>query len=126
MKEILDLNDKQFDQFRNARFAFHQKAQNIDLTIRKKRMELFEELKKTNSNPQKIQQISEEIGQLHTQLNIEMSNYYEEIKNICRPEQREQLYQFFMNTLEREERMPPPVRGHMRQGRRMQHMNNSN
>ena len=95
------------------------------MNIQKKRMELFEELKKPNSNPEKIRQISAEIGQLHTRLNLEMSNYYNQIKNICLPEQKERLYQFFMNTLEHEQRMPPINRGHMG-GRRMQHRSDTN
>ena len=125
MKEYLGLNEEQMVNFRDARFEFHQQAQQIAFELREKRMELLNELKKDSFDQQKVDSISREIGQLHTKLNSDMSKYYLDVKKICHPEQRERLHNFFINTLENDENMPPHMRNHMRPGRGMRHMKNN-
>lgn len=114
MKEYLGLNEEQFIQFSNTRFEFQQKAHSIAMELRQKRMELFDELKKSNPGERKIRKISEETGQLHTELNIETSNYYMKIKEICNEGQREQLHRFFIQNHEGGAQIPFPARRHGR------------
>ena len=111
LRDFLDLDPEQFEQFRMARYAFQMKAWDITEELREKKVEFLKELNKKNPDTIKIQKISEDIGYLHKGLRLETGKYYLELRTICDKEQQQKLYHFFMQTFERPEMVPAPGRG---------------
>lgn len=121
LKEFLELDKGQFEQFRNARHAFQAKAWDITEELREKKFEFLKELHQKNPDTSKIQEISEDIGNLHESLRMESGKYYLELRRLCNEEQQCKLYQFFMQTFEGPEFGHGHGRGrgmHQRNGRR--------
>ncbi len=111
LRDFLELDAEQFEQFRSSRHAFQMKAWDITEELREKKVEFLEELNRKNPDTGKIQQISEDIGKLHQALRLETGKYYLELRDICDKEQQQKLYHFFMQTFERPEMGPGPGRG---------------
>lgn len=111
LREFLELDTEQFEKFKVARHSFQMKAWEITEELREKKIEFLKELNRKNPDTGKIQKISEDIGDLHSDLRVETGNYYLELRAICHKEQQQKLYHFFMQTFERPEMEPGPGRG---------------
>ncbi len=107
LRELLELDTEQFEEFKVARHDFHMKAWEITEELREKKVEFLKELNRKKPDTSKIQKISEDIGDLHRDLRLETGNYYLELRTICHNEQQQKLYQFFMQTFERPEMVEP-------------------
>ncbi|MFO7655606.1 MAG: periplasmic heavy metal sensor [Bacteroidales bacterium] len=121
MQKYLDLNEDQFEYYTRARNKFHKNARKIAMKIREKRLEMFDELKKTEPDRKKIGKLAEEIGMLHKEINIETGTYYLEVRDTCNPGQREKLNSFFLNTFNDTRPAPGHGRG---QGRMPKNLRN--
>ena len=131
LKDFLELDPEQFEQFRMARHTFQMKAWDITEELREKKVEFLKALNQKNPDTNKIQIISEDIGLLHKDLRLETGKYYLELRTICDKEQQQKLYHFFMQTFERPDMVPGPGRGrgvHQRMIRNSttKHRNDSN
>lgn|GEM_PF-180383 len=111
LRDFLELDPEQFEQFRMARQAFQMKAWGITEELREKKVEFLKVLNQKNPDTSKIQKISEDIGQLHKDLRLKTGKYYLELRTICDKEQQQKLYHFFMQTFERPEMEPGSGRG---------------
>ena len=114
LRDELNLNYKQHQQFRDFRQKFHQQANILTNKMQVKRNELMTELGKENSDTIYLQTLAREIGNLHTELKQLTFEYYLEMKNVCTPEQKEKLFQIFlaMTNQKAEINMPDTIRGH--------------
>jgi hypothetical protein len=110
LRGFLELDRQQYEHFRMNRHAFQAKAWNITEELRKKKIEFLEELNKKDPDTGRIEQISEEIGQLHKALRLETGEYYLELKKICNDEQQQKLHHFFMQSLGRHDMASGPAR----------------
>lgn len=130
LRDFLELDRRQYEQFRMNRHAFQTKAWSITEELRKKKIEFLEELDKKDPDPGRIEQISEEIGQLHKALRLETGEYYLELKTICNDEQQQKLHHFFMQSLGRHDMINGPARGRgmhqrMKRNNRINQVNDS-
>jgi hypothetical protein len=121
LRDFLELEPEQFKQFGMARHAFQTKAWDITQELREKKIEFLKELNQKTPDTSKIQQISEDIGNLHKDLRLETGKYYLELREICDKEQQQKLYHFFMQTFERPDMVPHPGRGRDMHQRMMKH-----
>jgi Spy/CpxP family protein refolding chaperone len=110
LRDFLELDRNQFEQFRNTRHAFQAKAFSITEELREKKVEFLEELNNNNPDTGRIEEISEDIGQLHKELRLETGKYYLKLRRICNPEQQQKLHHFFMQSFERQDMAPGPGR----------------
>jgi hypothetical protein len=100
LKEFLELDEGQFEQFRDARHGFQARAWDITEELREKKFEFLRELHQNEPDTNKIQEISEDIGRLHKRLRLESGKYYLELRRFCSEEQQRKLYHFFMQTFD--------------------------
>lgn len=103
LRDELRLNENQYTTFRSSRDAFQKKAVRIGNDIQKKKIQLLDEMTKTQPDPDKIKKTGEEIGQLHSKMLEATSAYYDEIRKICNPEQKMLLDDFFTRVINGEE-----------------------
>ncbi len=95
LRDELNLNSEQHQQFRNFRQNFHEQANLLTRKMQVKRNEMMAELEKVNSDTIHLGKLAKEIGNMHTELKHLTFEYYLEMKNICSDEQKEKLYQIF-------------------------------
>jgi hypothetical protein len=110
-RDFLELDKEQFERFRIVRHHFQMKARNITEELREKKAEFLKELDRKNPDAGKIQEISNEIGQLHATLKLETGKYYLQLKTICNDEQQQKLHHFFLKIIGGGEMMPGQGRG---------------
>lgn len=103
MQKRLNLSGHQFEKFTSARMSFQKNAWDIKNQLRDLRIDFLSELKETEPDTIKIQKISEEIGRLHTELKIETSRYYLNLKHICNIDQQNELNDIFMMMMDGED-----------------------
>ncbi|MBN2213338.1 MAG: periplasmic heavy metal sensor [Bacteroidales bacterium] len=111
LRDYLELDKAQFEQFMIKRHGFQTKARGITEELREKKVEFLEELNKKDTDTSKIRELSEDIGQLHKALRLESGKYYLGLRTICNDEQRQKLHRFFMHSLGRHDMEPLPGRG---------------
>lgn len=110
-REQLDLDPGQVDIFRQLNRDFNQKAWQIQNRLSALRSEMVGELGTDNPDMQKLDSVAVEIGELHKHLKSETIDYYLAMKQVCTPEQQENLHKIFMSVLETEEDIRLPQRG---------------
>lgn len=109
MKKRLQLDEKQFNQFQQLNDEIRSSQQRIVRELSQKRDTLMNELTKTNPDTSKMNQLAEEIGELHTRLKRNTIEHFQKMKALCRPEQRERLNTMIMEMTRRG--MHEPGRG---------------
>jgi Spy/CpxP family protein refolding chaperone len=108
-REQLNLNEEQHAQFREFRQQYHPHVHGLTNNMREKRMELLTELSKEHPDTLILNNISKEIGDMHTMLKIATNEYFLNMKSVCTPEQQTKLTEIFRTMLNKESR--PEMRG---------------
>ncbi len=111
LRDFLELDREQFEHCRIDRHAFQVKAWSITEELREKKIEFLKELDKKNPDTARIEQIAEEIGQLHKTLRLETGEYYLKLRRLCNDQQQQKLHHFFMQSLGRHDTAKRPARG---------------
>ena len=112
LRDELNLNHEQHQQFRTFRQKFHQQANILTIEMQVKRNEVMVELGKENSDTVYLQSLARELGNFHTKLKQLTFEYYLEMKNVCTPEQKEKLFHIFLATINQKAdiKMPDTIR----------------
>ena len=111
LREKLNLSQEQHEQFRELRRNFHVRANELTYEMQIKRNEMITELAKENPDLQILKQIARDIGDMHTELKELTMDYYLGMKEVCTPEQEEQLFRIFEVLINRDNTLPMPGRG---------------
>jgi GTPase SAR1 family protein len=94
-RQTLGFDNEQMEAFRAANRLFQPKANAIIISIDSLKNDIFEELKKSNPDTEKLNRLSEGIGLKHTALKKETNQFYLNIKQVCNPSQKELLNEVF-------------------------------
>ncbi len=100
LRHELALSDSQIVKLRARRAAFEKQIDEIRLILRKKREALVEELRSTEPDSGRIDQLVEEIGELQTELEKRAIRSILQGKEVLTPEQREKLLRMFEHRLQ--------------------------
>jgi Spy/CpxP family protein refolding chaperone len=115
-REQLNLDPEQVEQFREHNRNFNRTAWQITNQLESLRIEMIQELGKTNMDTGKVEVITREIGDLHTRLKNETVDYYLSMKEICNEEQQIKLNQLFLSVIHRDENVRLPQHGRQFRG----------
>lgn len=107
-REELDLNIGQVEIFRDLNRNFNRTAWNITHQLEDLRVEMILELGKKLPNQKRLDAISGEIGELHTELKKVTIDYYSKMKAECDETQMEKLNEIFMSMLKKNEDVKLP------------------
>ena len=110
-REQLNLEPQQVLEFRELNRQFNRKAWGIQHHLDDLRVEMVKELSVDSPDMQKLNDISERIGDLHKQLKDETINYYLEMKRNSTKEQQVRLQEIFMSVLQNNEDVQLPQTG---------------
>lgn len=114
-KENLLLTPDQLSQFQNFNPIFRNNAREINAELADLRREMLNEMSGSDPDTSKLNQLSDSVGILHSELKKLTYRYYLDLKKICRPDQYPLLEQMFDETFSND-----PADG---QGNRMRHRN---
>lgn len=115
-RDELGLTGDQMREFSGFNPAFRQKVRHINIELIEKRRQMLEEMAAENSDTARLDQLSDSIGMLHSDLKEATYFYYLEFKRISTAEQQEKLKQIFSIMFEGE--LPAgPGRGMQGEGR---------
>lgn len=118
VREKLDLDEQQFRQYHDLMENTREEQRNIAMKLADKRNQMMQELAKDEPDQQRMNDLANDIGDLHTQLKQNTIDHFKELRTICRPDQLEALRQLMMNMSHQNHHQPRHDRP---QGRR--HMN---
>jgi len=107
----LDLSKDQIRKFEESRERHKIQSKALNDVIFVKKEKLIYELFISEADSVEIKKISEEIGIMQTELEMQNNSHILELKSICNPEQQEKLKFLFNEMLEKsrpEEHRPPP------------------
>jgi hypothetical protein len=110
-KEQLGLRFDQIDTFRELNRNFNQTAWRITHQLEALRADMVRELGKGKPSENRLDSISKDIGELHTQLKKETIEYYLKMKAECNEEQQEKLNEIFISMLKKNEDVKLPAYG---------------
>jgi Spy/CpxP family protein refolding chaperone len=94
-RDKLNLSDDQMNKFRGFNQEFRSRARNISIEMVAIRKQMLEEMASGKADTSKLNDLSDSIGLLHSELKKITYRYYLEIQNICDAEQNEKLEQLF-------------------------------
>lgn len=94
-RQTLGFSDKQMGLFRQANHKFQPHAQDLIIEIDSLKAEMFAELNKPTPDSLKLNALSENIGEYHTELKKITNDFYLTIKSVCDPAQEQQLQRAF-------------------------------
>lgn len=115
-RDELGLTREQMRAFSGFNPVFRQKIRHINIELVEKRRQMLEEMADKNSDTTRLNQLSDSIGMLHSDLKKATYSYYLEFKQICTKEQQDKLKQIFSMMFEGE--LPAgPGRGMQGRGR---------
>jgi hypothetical protein len=100
IKEELNLDSLQFEQFREAYYKNMRESHNIAERLNIYRYDMLSEIAKVNPNQDKLDKLSRNIGNLHYELKKLSISHFMELKGICNEEQQEDLQKLFMRMME--------------------------
>jgi len=115
-REQLNLAPEQVDQFRELNRNYNRTAWEITHQLESLRAEMVEEMGKPEANKQRLDEITKEIGELHTRLKNVTIDYYMGMKTTCNEGQKEKLNEIFRSMLNQNENVKLPG-GYGRKGR---------
>lgn len=115
-REELNLTPEQVNKFRELNREFNRTGWKITHQLETLRIEMVAELGKETPDETKLENISKEIGELHTKLKKETIGYYLKMKAECSEEQKEKLNEIFRSMLKQNEDVKLPG-GYGRKGR---------
>lgn len=117
-REQLNLRQDQVDIFRELNRNYNRTAWRVTHQLEALRVEMIRELGKENPREKTLESISEQIGELHTNLKKETIDYYLQMKEVCNEEQQIKLNEIFMSMLKKKEDVSLPKYGRHNQNRR--------
>ncbi|HOZ69482.1 MAG TPA: hypothetical protein PLU11_14280 [Chitinophagaceae bacterium] len=94
-RQEMGFNTQQMDVFRELNQAFRPASMEITFLIDSLKEVMYNQLTQAKSDSLQLQQLSEEIGALHSQLKKETVLFYIRLKEICTPDQQKQLAEVF-------------------------------
>jgi len=115
-REQLNLTPEQVNQFRELNRDYNRTAWEITHQLESLRAEMVEEMGKPEPVQQRLDEITEEIGELHTRLKKVTIDYYTGMKTVCNNNQKEKLNEIFRSMLKQNENVKLPG-GYGRKGR---------
>jgi Spy/CpxP family protein refolding chaperone len=121
-REELNLNSEQLEKFREYNRDYNRAAMQITHQLEDLRIDMISVLGETESDPKKLDSITEEIGKQHTELKKITSDYYLKMKTVCNEEQKVKLNEIFMSMIKKNEDVKLPG-GY---GRNRRNFNNNN
>ncbi|HLN20888.1 MAG TPA: periplasmic heavy metal sensor [Bacteroidales bacterium] len=101
-RDELGLTGEQMNRFTEFNPVFRQKVRQINIDLSDKRKQLLAELDSKNPDIRHLDQLSDSIGTLHSELKKATYAYYLEFKKICTPAQQEKLRSVFEKMFEGE------------------------
>lgn len=101
-RDKLNLTADQHQLSKKINQDYHRRAQGYAVALEDLRLEYIAELGQASCDSIVIEQISTEIGQLHKSLKVETARYYRAMKEICTPEQQQELNRIFVTILNRD------------------------
>ncbi len=117
-REQLNLQQDQMDIFRELNRNYNRTAWQVTHQLEALRVEMIREMGKENPREKTLNLISEQIGELHTNLKKETIDYYMQMKEVCNEEQQIKLNEIFMSMLKKKEDVSLPNYGRRNQNRR--------
>lgn len=106
----LNLDSQQFEQFQKMHRQNRNDIKTIAQMLEEKRSQMMLELSRKEPDTAKLNTIANEIGALHTRLKQSTINHFMEMKQLCRPDQREKLNEL-IRKMESTHRQNPGPRG---------------
>lgn len=119
-REQLNLGQDQIDIFRELNRNYNRNARQFSYQLADLRIQMIEEMGVKNPNNKKLDSISENIGELHTQLKKVTIEYYLEMKEVCNEEQQKKLNEIFMSMSKSKEDVSLPKQGRKFRGRQVE------
>jgi hypothetical protein len=110
-RDQLNLGRDQMDIFRELNREFNRTAWRITHQLESLRADMVRELGKENPRDKRLDSISKNIGELHTDLKNETIKYYLELKVVCSEEQQIKLNEIFISMLKKNEDVSLPQFG---------------
>jgi Spy/CpxP family protein refolding chaperone len=122
----LGLTREQRDHFTELNREFNRDGRLITNRMNSLRLEMVREMAKTDPDRERLDQICDDIGALHTRLKGATVEYYLEMKDVCDSDQQDRLNVLFEIMLDSEGNMERIREGYLRQGRMMRGRGRSN
>lgn len=119
-RDQLGFSSSQMDEFRDFNRPFRQQTHAITEELANKRTQMLSEMTAATSDTAKLNQLSEEIGILHSNLKKLTFQYYVNIKSISSPEQQQKLEKLFKDLFINDQSLQGPGRGMQRGWRHRQ------
>lgn len=94
-RQEMGFNSQQMEVFRELNQAFRPASMEITYRIDSLKELMYDQLTRVKSDSLQLQQLSDEIGGLHSQLKKETVLFYMRLKEICDPDQQQQLAEVF-------------------------------
>lgn len=116
-REQLTLRQDQMDIFRELNRNYNRNARQISYQLENLRVEMVKEMGKENPGQEKLNSISENIGELHSSLKDLTIQYYLDMKKACDANQQEKLNEIFISMSKSKEDVSLPQRGRRNRGR---------
>lgn len=110
-REQLNLEPGQVEVFRELNRDFNRTAWQINHQLERLRVDMVREMGRENPDKQKLGNISNEIGVMHSRLKNETIDYYLSMKEVCNQDQQTRLNEIFLSVLEGSEDVRLPQRG---------------
>jgi len=95
IRQELNLNEKQAKEFESQAKRFREEIEPIRDSLESKKSDLINEIMGEKPNQDKLNQLSEEIGALHVELENRTSLHLLEGKSLLTPEQQQKFFSLF-------------------------------
>lgn len=108
--ELSNAQKKEFDELRKEHFKT---TKNFEDKINKLKKDILSESFKQNPDMQKIEVLSDSIGSVQKEYELFLSQHFQKLASVCKPEQREKLKNIFVTSFGPKDRppVPPPSEG---------------
>lgn len=117
-KEQLNLKEGQMDIFRELNRDYNRSARRISNQLEDLRIRMVEEMGQQSPDQVKLDSISQNIGNLHSDLKKLTIQYYLDMKDECDEVQQKKLNEIFLTMSKSKEDVSLPRRGGRGKGRR--------
>jgi IS30 family transposase len=111
IKRRLQLDQQQYEQFQLLHRENIQSMQQIARELNQKRDSMMRELTREKPDTGELNRFAREIGNLHTQLKKNTIDHFTKMKELCRPEQRDELNRMIMEMAQHGRHEPGPRMG---------------
>ncbi|MFO8235938.1 MAG: hypothetical protein R6U04_11105 [Bacteroidales bacterium] len=93
LKNKLNFDEEQFNEFNKLRAKTKEKQFNLHKKIKEHRSEMMEELASDSPDEEKLHEINDSITTMQSDLNKILFNYFQKVREISNPDQRETFNQ---------------------------------